>query len=236
MADAQQEVREQVPEEAPAVDGAESKEAAQSEFIAKARYWWAVLYVENMIRGWEGLIAELVQVPFAYCIHNLDVDSEGVVRKAHVHLILVFPNTTTYKHALAVFRQLGADACNTCKAVINIRYAYNYLIHDTATCRKQGKHLYDPEDRVSGNNFDIGSYEQLTTETKMAMLKELNDFIIDKRIEEMAGFWQKAGLLFDARYFQIAVSYNAVLDRTCKGVYIQEKRKREAAQRLSEHR
>ena len=37
---------------------------------------------------------------------------------------------------------------------------YNYLIHDTDSCRKQGKYLYKVEDRICGNGFDIGLYEQ----------------------------------------------------------------------------
>ena len=41
------------------------------------------------------------------------------------------------------------------------------LIHDTDTCRKQGKELYPPENRITGNNFDIGAYEQVGIAEKM---------------------------------------------------------------------
>lgn len=32
----------------------------------KARYWWAVLYQENMVDGWRDNIEELLQLPYAY--------------------------------------------------------------------------------------------------------------------------------------------------------------------------
>lgn len=35
----------------------------------KARYWWAVLYQENMVDGWRDNIEELLQLPYAYCDH-----------------------------------------------------------------------------------------------------------------------------------------------------------------------
>lgn len=189
--------------------------------VLKARYWWAVLYVENMIAGWEQEIADLLQVPFAYCIHDADIDEKGGFRKEHVHLILVFPNTTTYNHALTVFKLLGEDAVNTCKQVIGIRHAYDYLIHDTDACREKGKHLYDPEERVCGNNFDIGAYEQLSVEDKRQMLKELIGWCLSERICNMADFW----LMFlptygeDAAYFEVATSYNNVLKNTVTGNY-----------------
>ena len=40
--------------------------------MANAKYWWAVLYQENMRSDWEDKISELVQIPFAYCKHTKD--------------------------------------------------------------------------------------------------------------------------------------------------------------------
>ena len=47
----------------------------------KARYWWAVLYQENMVDGWRDNIEELLQLPYAYCEHVADVDGKGEHRK-----------------------------------------------------------------------------------------------------------------------------------------------------------
>lgn len=187
--------------------------------ILKARYWWAVLYPENMIEDWQSKIDDEVQVPFAYCVHSDDSDSKGDHRKDHVHLILAFPNTTTYKHALDIFKLLGEKAVNTCKACNSIRHCYDYLIHDTESCRKEGKHLYSADERVCGNGFDIGAYEQLSAEDKQAMLKELADFVLGEKVMNMADLTVAVGSVFDSEYFSILVKYNAFLERVCRGNY-----------------
>ena len=74
--------------------------------MGNAKYWWAVLYQENMRPDWEYKISELFQIPYAYCKHTKDTDTKSEHRKDHVHIIIAFPNTTTYNHALGVFSKL----------------------------------------------------------------------------------------------------------------------------------
>lgn len=185
--------------------------------ILKSRYWWAVLYPENMRDDWKDKIGDIVQVPFAYCVHSADTDSKSEHRKDHVHVITVFKNTTTYKHALSVFRLLGANALNTCQAVINIRHAYEYLIHNTETCRKQGKHKYAPEERITGNNFDIGEYEQVSQQEKNEMLREMIDFVVDNGFCDITTFYVNYPKLSDPVYFDVFKSYGSLIERICKG-------------------
>lgn len=190
--------------------------------INKARYWWAVLWLENLPEGWQILLADLIQLPFAYVIHDKDLDKEGENRKPHVHLIIAFPNTTTYKHAMEVFRLLGGDkAVNTCQAIVNIRHAYNYLIHDTDSCRDAGKHQYEASERKVGNGFDIGFYEQVSQADKQAKLREILDFTRDNMITNMAEFWDAFSVAYpdDALAFEVFTGYNSLIDRLCTGNY-----------------
>lgn len=196
------------------VDAEHSKEGAP---ITKSRYWWAVLYPENMRDDWEDAVGDTVQVPYAYCIHSADTDGKSEHRKDHVHLILVFPNTTTYKHALNIFKLLGATSVNTCQAVVNIRHAYEYLVHNTETCRKQGKHRYDDSERITGNNFDIGAYEQVSQQLKNEMLREMIDFVVDNGICDITTFYISCQKLNDPLYFDVFKSYGSLIERICKG-------------------
>ena len=189
--------------------------------INKARYWWAVLYPENMVPDWESKIGDIVQVPYAYAAHTLDQDGKSEHRKDHVHLILAFPNTTTYKHAMEIFGLLGDKAVNTCQAVIGIRHAYDYLIHDTESCRKAGKHLYEAECRHIGNGFDIGAYEQISTVEKLEMLDDMCNFVRDNNITNLSdAFFLIRREFDDFRYFEVFTSHNAMIDRICKGEYL----------------
>ena len=191
--------------------------------ITKSRYWQAVLWCENMVDNWEEDVAAILEVPFAYCIHDKDVEKDGVTpRKAHVHMIIAFTNTTTYKHALNIFKCLGANAVNTCTACKSIRNCYDYLIHDTEDARKKNKHQYSEGERVTGNNFDIGFYEQISAQQRREMLMELRDFILREGFTNIIDF--TFATLVDPKfsefiYQDVALSYTATIDKFCAGNY-----------------
>lgn len=190
----------------------------------KAKYWWAVLYPESMVSDWEQSLSDVVQVPFAYCIHNkdnLDIN-ESIERKTHVHLILAFPNTTTYNHALSVFQELQSN-CLICKRIINIRQAYEYLIHNTDECKKKGKFQYKDSERITGNNFDIGAYQQLGVEEKHKMLDELIKFIINNGYTNMIDFVTDMYVTFPEEYKELIYGYHGLLECFCKGNYLKSK-------------
>lgn len=196
--------------------------------ITKSRYWVGVLYPENMIEDWQKKIDDIVQVPYAYCIHLADVDSKSEHRKDHVHMILVFNNTTTYNHALKVFDLLSAEgkkSINTCEAVVSIRRMYDYLIHDTDSCRKEEKFLYPKSARITGNNFDIGAFEQLSQAEKNNMCKELADIIVKEGFTNFTDFYAHVVLNFSDEYFEVLKSNNGFLERLTKGNYLKQAEK-----------
>lgn len=191
--------------------------------INKAKYWTAVLYPENMIDDWQDEIAELLQLPGVYCIHDKDLDKARRKRKTHVHIILAFKNTTTYNNALNVFDKLskpGKSALNKVEAVIDIRHLYEYLIHNTADSKKKKKHLYDETERIEFNSFDIGDYEQLSAGDKSKMLKELCDHIIESNFSNFADFYCYAISNFGDEYFEVIKSNSGLLERLTKGNYL----------------
>ena len=150
--------------------------------ISKARNWWAVLYPENMIDGWQDKIYRLLQVPFEYIIHDKDlVEIEEDItqpRKVHVHLIIHYQNPTTYKHATELFNLLSKDGCkafNKIEAVIFLKYAHTYLMHRTPECIKNDKFLYDFDDVISGNNWDLGAFTDLDESDKLFLYRSLRD-------------------------------------------------------------
>lgn len=190
--------------------------------ITKARYWVGVLYPENMREDWENEIGDLLQLPYAYCVHDKDLDNDKDERKKHLHLIVVFPNTTTYKHALSVFEELsaaGKSCLNKIEAVINIRSKFNYLIHDTETCRKENKYLYDKSERIVGNNFDIGSYEQVSAQEKLDKAQELADLLMKNRFVDFGEFYMYVMSNFDNSYFEIIKTNSGFYERLTKSNY-----------------
>lgn len=198
-----------------------TNESNNNKITTKARYWVAVLYPENMIDNWTDKIGDLLELPFAYCVHDKDHTSKDEEdRKVHVHLIVCFPNTTTYKHALTVFKLLGVNSVNTCEPIINIRSKYEYLIHNTETCRKKGKHLYDPKERITGNNFDIGSFEQISVVDIKRMRIELSRVIIDLNFKTYVDFYMYVLSNCSDEFEDIVSRYSGHFERLCKGNYL----------------
>lgn len=193
----------------------------------RARYWCCKAYTENMVENWRDEIGDLLQLPYAYCIHDQDKVSTGEDRKEHVHIIVAWGNTTTGSAALKVFDRLSAPgkSClqknHEIEACINVVHAYNYLIHDTEDSRKKGKHQYLPEERITGNNFDIGAYETLSAHDKTDMALELCREIIEHKVVNFADFLTEtmARHSGDVNYFEVIKTYSGLFDRTINGVY-----------------
>ena len=197
----------------------------------KARYWCAVLYPENMREDWEAVIGDVLGVPYAYCYDDKDMlakykakkELEGHdSRKLHVHCIIAYANTTTYNAVYNLFLRLSRPGCK-CLAwvepVLNVRSMYEYLIHNTETARKMGKYQYDPSERITGNNFDIGSFEQFSKADKLAMSKEICQAIIDNNITNFADLYIYIVNNYNNEYFELLQVSSGFYARLIDGMY-----------------
>lgn len=188
----------------------------------KARYWVGVGYPENMRPDWQDVIGEVTQLPGEYCIHDKDVDGDNDDRKVHVHVMLAFPNTTTYKSALSILQELsapGKKAFPTVQKVNNVRYMHNYLIHDTEDARKKHKHQYDIKERVSFNSFDIGAYEQLSLDEKNSILVDLEKMIFANNYCNYADFYADVLMNYPDEYRQVVRGNSGHFARLTQGIY-----------------
>lgn len=184
----------------------------------KYRYFVAVLYPESMVENWEEEIGDILQVPYCYCLHDKDLLKESdEERKPHIHCIIAFPNTTTWKHAVDVFKGL-MPSCVYCEPIIGIRNKYDYLIHDTDAAKKAGKHLYSPEDRKMGNCFDIGLYEQVSLEEKNRMLDELEDMVYEKGYKNFMLFYKDVRMM-GSEYRQLVRGHSSHFKALVQGFY-----------------
>ena len=86
------------------------------------------------------------------------------------------------------------------------------------------------EARIEGNNFDIGQLEQLSTKDKQDMLFELVGFIMCERFETINDFTAAALREFPEQYREIIVGYNSILERYCRGNYLNAERKRKCVE------
>lgn len=214
---------------------------------AKTRYWWAVLYPENMIQEWQEQISDVLQIPFAYCIHNKDiVNDPDEKRKVHVHIMLAFSNTTTYKNAFSVFDRLsapGRSAFNKIEQIISVEYAYKYLIHDTDKCRKDNKYQYDSSERITGNNFDIGAYIQMSKGEEQEIFNQIVDSIYQCCFESFMDVDRYYRYSYQYQSEDLRCYYDKVLrghfryfETLCKGIHFKKEQFRKLELHKAEER
>lgn len=194
-----------------------------------ARIYEGILYPENMVADWRTRIEDTLQLPFAYCVHDKDLlNDEKEKRKIHIHCIIVFPNTSTAKKSIFIFNKLslpGKKCCSTAEAVISIQKAYDYLIHDTDESRAKHKHQYPPEDRVCGNNFDIGQLVQLSAAEKQNMKMEIRQLVYDESIYNFVDLDYIVGEKLGVQYLEILSQYANYFFKLVNGMW---KKKAEA--------
>ena len=201
----------------------------------KCKYWTCVFWEENLVDDWQEVISLKFQNPCCYCIHDV-ADPEEKEFKWHVHVIIAFPNTTTYNHALSVFKAIctNNNPINYCERVFNIRYMYDYIIHDTEDARKKHKHQYSVDDRVLVNNFDIHFFEQTSQVDKNLMLKQIKKIIIQNNVMNFVDLEITLNSLdLDTSLVdEVLVGYHGYLAEYCKGNYLRYQFKKECEENV----
>lgn len=201
------------------------------------RKWMAILYPENMIPNWENVIDDILQIPLCYCVHDkddhIDTKTGEVIAKTHLHVFLVYPNTTTRRNIIKLCNKLSADGkvcCSTAEEIVNSQKAFDYLIHNTEKARKEGKYQYPPEKRICCNNFDIHFVAQEDEYEKNLKTMQLSEIILQKKITNYVDFLNYVINSYDESYFRLQSSKHNYFDTIIKGnykKYAKEKKKNE---------
>lgn len=119
----------------------------QKDFLNSfGRTFWIVSYLPpsvicTIVANLDGLIH------FAFCTHDRDITSDGEVKKLHTHLLLYFDERVSSSYVAFWFHTLEIKIISRS----NVSNEWNYLIHDSANCRKEKKFLYSANDRITDN-------------------------------------------------------------------------------------
>lgn len=75
----------------------------------KKRNWGAVIYPESLPKNWLDILVETgLQIAISP-LHDKDLEADGQTpKKAHYHIILIFPGPTTYNAVLTLTKKLNA--------------------------------------------------------------------------------------------------------------------------------
>lgn len=174
----------------------------------KKRNWAFVLYPESAPSDWRDRLQN-TGLPFAVSpLHDKDLDPTGEPKKAHYHIILVFPGPTTYNAVKTLTDSLQQPIPQPLESV---RGYYRYLTHED----NPDKYQYDKSDIDSCNGFDIGDYIELTRTEISKIIKEIQKAILAADIREYCDLLDYL-LDYNSTWYDVAVNHTITLNAYLK--------------------
>lgn len=156
----------------------------------KSRYFTFILYLDSLPDNWWIPLEEL-GFPMAISpLHDKDKyegdDKIMKYKKEHYHVIYVANNSVTPSSVRKKLkRALGDKAINMVKICDNVENMYLYLTHESKSAIEKKKHVYDKNDIIHLNNFDLSRYLKDSLEDKQDRLDLVLDIIFDEDLKNM---------------------------------------------------
>lgn len=121
----------------------------------KSRSWWFIGYPESLPTNWLDLLTSFALPTYVSPLHDKDVDSLGAFKKPHYHIIVCFPNPTTFNNVNEkVCKPLSCPIPQPCLALDS---AFAYLTHRY----NSDKYQYDSDDIIFLNGASRSSVDSI---------------------------------------------------------------------------
>ena len=134
----------------------------------RTRNFATVVYPESAPMGWQNILGELCVPAFISPLHNKDVNPDGLLKKEHYHVMLMFDGVKTTDQVLDIFNKIGGVGQ---EIVQSARGYARYLCH----MDNPEKYQYSQEDVKCYGGADYPSVIGLATD-KYKALAEMEDF------------------------------------------------------------
>lgn len=148
---------------------------------SRARVWTIVVYPESAPENWKSILNDEHIKWICSPLHDLDVNPDGEVKKAHWHVILAFETMKSYSQIKELADKINAPIP---QKVANIRGAVRYLVH----LDNPEKYQYSTSQIEAYGGADIAEYFKATVTEKREILKEMVAYIRDNNVTEFIDF------------------------------------------------
>ena len=144
----------------------------------RSRNFATEVYPESAPEGWTDILQNLSVPCFVSPLHDSDVDDDGVIKKAHYHVLLKFEGKKSLDNVRELCRKFGGVGC---EAVQSARGYARYLCH----LDNPEKAQYSPEDVQAFAGADY--YAEIENPTdKYQAIREMIQFCKDNKIVSFA--------------------------------------------------
>ena len=113
----------------------------------RGRTWATVLYPESASDNWLQILGEQCVPCFVSPLHNLDVNPDGEIKKAHYHILFTFEGKKTKEQVLEIVKLINGVGLEPVKST---RGYARYLCH----LDNPEKHQYNIDDVVQFGGAD----------------------------------------------------------------------------------
>ena len=171
----------------------------------KSRYWTFLIYPDSAPNNWYDILEQL-HIPAAVSpLHNMDVNPDGEIKKAHYHVLLCWDGPTSQSNVQEISNQFSGVLPLT---VASVKGMYNYFTHKD----NPDKYQYDSKDILTVSGFSIDDYKNYTSDEVQSFKIKIINYIIENRITEYFDLLNNL-INIDLELFSFASNNTLLFDR-----------------------
>lgn len=144
----------------------------------KARHWTLLVYPDSCPKNWKEILQQTGCEIAISPLHDKDINDEmsDTLKKPHYHVIISYPNTTTYNNVKQLTKELNTTIPKDLKSVKGM---YRYFTH----MDNPDKYQYDSKEIQLINGFDDNCVTELTYAQKKEIQRQIIKYIQEKNIK-----------------------------------------------------
>lgn len=171
----------------------------------KSRYWTFLIYPDSAPNNWYDILEQL-HIPAAVSpLHNMDVNPDGEIKKAHYHVLLCWDGPTSQSNVQEISNLFSGVLPMT---VASVKGMYNYFTHKD----NPDKYQYDSKDILTVSGFSIDDYKNYTSDEVQSFKIKIINYIIENRITEYFDLLNNL-INIDLELFSFASNNTLLFDR-----------------------
>lgn len=144
----------------------------------RTRNWTFFVYPESAPSNWREIL-DSYHVPWIESpLHDKDVNSDGEIKKAHWHVLLMFSSKKSYTQILEITGQLNSPNPQKCT---NIKGMVRYFAH----MDNPEKFQYEKSGIIGHAGADPLTYLSVTSGERYQLIREMIDYVRENEIDEL---------------------------------------------------
>lgn len=147
---------------------------AKTALQKRTRAWATIVYDESAPEDWREKLQSYKVRAFVSPLHDYDMKEDGIPKKAHYHVLMMYDGVKTPEQAREVFASFGGVGC---EPVQSLRGYARYLCH----LDNPEKHQYNPDDVCSYCGADYAAATELQTD-KYSAIAQMMQWICENDV------------------------------------------------------